>query len=575
MPTAEKTPPDASALATKPPVGSATRVPKNWSSAKSRTCLFLLTLLCLLPFVGKAFHMDDPLFIWTAKHIVDKPLDPYGFPVVWYKTERPMWEVTKNPPLAAYYSAAAGYVAGWSEHTLHLAFLLPALAVVLGVYQLAGELTSSPLLAGVLTLVAPGFLVSSTSVMSDVPMLALWMIAIILWRRGLGEGKPLYLASSGLLIGACALTKYFGACLIPMLLLYSLWERKRLGSWVLYLLIPVAILGGYQEWTYSLYGRGLLSDIAPYVNQFHAKHPMSFWGASTVGLAFVGGCTLPALICIPWLWRRTFIFGGCVAAIGTAAAAWGWFNVGSPFAQQHDEFLAVQLLLFIVGGMSVLALGVSDVWRRRDADSVFLAAWVAGSFIFAAYVNWTINSRSVLPLIPAAAILIARRLDEVQRPSRQAVRALVTPLVVSGLVCLWVAWGDTALANSAREAAQIIHDKTASQPGKVFFSGHWGFQYYMQSFGAQPLDQSQLKLTSADLIVQPENNSNLVEIPVDLTSSSEVIELHERCWTATMCTDRAAGFYTSLWGVMPFTFGRVPDEHYTLVRLSPSLFPSR
>jgi 4-amino-4-deoxy-L-arabinose transferase-like glycosyltransferase len=559
---------------TKLPAGSTTMAPHAWSPAKSRTCLFVLTLLCLLPFVGKAFHIDDTLFVWAAKHIVEHPLDPYGFPVVWYDTGRPMSVVMKNPPLAAYYGAAVGSVAGWSEYTLHLAFFLPALAVVLGVYQLAVELTRSPLLAGVITLVTPGFLVSCTSIMSDVPMLALWMIAIILWRWGLEEGRAFYLASSSLVIGACALTKYFGVCLIPLLLLYSLWKRQRLGSWMLYLLIPVAILGGYQEWTGSLYGHGLLSDVAAYVNFAHVKHPMSFWGASTVGLTFVGGCTLPALICIPWLWRRTFILGGCVAAaIGAAAAARGWFNVGSPFPKEHEGFLVVQLLLFIAGGISVLALAVSDVWRRRDADSVFLATWVAGTFMFAAYLNWTVNSRSVLPLIPAAAILIVRRLDGVQRPSGPAMRALIAPLVVSGLLSLWVARGDTTLANSAREAAQIIHNKTASQPGRVFFSGHWGFQYYMQSFGAQPLDLTQIKVTSADLIVQPENNTNVVPIRVDLTSSSEVIELPDRCWMATMCIDRAAGFYTSFWGVMPFTLGSVPDERYNLVRLLPSAVP--
>ena len=219
--------------------------------------------------------MDDTLFIWTAKHIVEKPLDPYGFPVVWYRTAMPMSEVMENPPLAAYYGAAAGYAVGWSEYALHLAFFLPALAVVLGVYQLARELTSSPLLAGIITLVTPGFLVSSTGIMSDVPMLALWMIAIILWRWGLKEGRPLYLASSGLLIGACALTKYFGVCLVPLLLLYSIWKKKGLGVRALYLLIPIAILGGYQEWTASLYGRGLLNDAAAYAseNQFRADHP--------------------------------------------------------------------------------------------------------------------------------------------------------------------------------------------------------------------------------------------------------------------------------------------------------------
>jgi hypothetical protein len=550
-----------------------------WSPAKSRTCLVVLTLLCLLPFVGKAFHIDDTLFIWAAKHIVEHPLDPYGFRVVWYSIEMPMSEVMKNPPGAAYYGAAVGSVFGWSEYALHLAFLFPALVVVLGVYQLAVELTSSPLLAGLITLCAPGFLVSSTSIMSDVPMLAFWMIAIILWRRGLDPSKPFYLASSGLLIGACALTKYFGACLIPLLLLYSLLKTKRLGRWVLYLLIPVVFLGGYQGWTHSLYKRGLLSDIAPYVNQVHAIHTtslwrastMSFWGASTVCLAFLGGCMLPALICIPWLWRRPFIFGCCVAAaFGTAAAARGWFNVGSPFPQEHDGFLMVQLLLFIAGGISVLALSVFDVCRRRDADTVFLAAWVIGTFVFAAYLNWTVNARSLLPLIPAASILMARRLDQVQRSCLPAVWALVIPLVVSGLLSLWVGWGDMTLANSAREAALIVHDKTAGQHGRVFFFGHWGFQYYMQSFGAQPVDLAQTKVTPADFIIQPENNINVVPIPVDLTSFSEVIKLQDRSWMATMCIERGAGFYASVMGVMPFTLGSVPDERYVLIRMRPS-----
>jgi hypothetical protein len=76
--------------------------------------LAALTLLCLLPFSGKAFDADDTLFVWAAQRIVKHPLDPYGFRVVWYTTEMSMWEVTKNPPLGCYYSALIGSVAGWS-----------------------------------------------------------------------------------------------------------------------------------------------------------------------------------------------------------------------------------------------------------------------------------------------------------------------------------------------------------------------------------------------------------------------------------------------------------------------------
>src|SRR3954466_1142362 len=127
---------------------------QSWSSY---LVLLGATLLCLLPFSGRAFSTDDPLFIWTAQHIIQEPLNPYNFEVNWNKSAAKMSEVTQNPPLAAYYMAAAGKIGGWSERTLHLAFLLPTIALVLGVYRLAKRFTGSPGVAAVVMLVAPAF----------------------------------------------------------------------------------------------------------------------------------------------------------------------------------------------------------------------------------------------------------------------------------------------------------------------------------------------------------------------------------------------------------------------------------
>ena len=63
--------------------------------------LVLATIACLLPFVGKAVHMDDPLFIWAARQMQSRWWDPYGFNLNWYGTLTPMHEVTMNPPLAS------------------------------------------------------------------------------------------------------------------------------------------------------------------------------------------------------------------------------------------------------------------------------------------------------------------------------------------------------------------------------------------------------------------------------------------------------------------------------------------
>ena len=92
----------------------------------------MATVLVLLPFIGKPFHIDDPLFVWVAQHIQSHPLDPYGFNVNWYGFDQPLWDITKNPPFACYYLALFGSAFGWSERVLHAALLLPAMAVIVG-----------------------------------------------------------------------------------------------------------------------------------------------------------------------------------------------------------------------------------------------------------------------------------------------------------------------------------------------------------------------------------------------------------------------------------------------------------
>ena len=471
-----------------------------FSPTQLRVGLAILTVLLLAPFLGKAIHIDDTLFVWIAKHILKHPVDPYGFQVVWYGSSMPMHEVTKNPPLAAYYAALAGAWAGWSEFYLHLAFVLPAVIVVLGVYRLGRGLCDSPALAAVLTLAAPGFLVSSTSLMSDVPMLALWLVAIVLWREGLETESPLRLGASALTMAACALTKYFGACLIPLLLLYTIWKKRRGGLWMLWFLVPVCILAGYQVWTRGLYGHGLLSDAVTYARESRNVDPpsplaatlvrLSPLAAVLVGLSFLGGCALPALTFGAWLWsKRAIVVGLALAVAGAIAVALGWIVAG-PFPSDHPWFLAVQFGLFIGGGLSVLALAWSDFWHRRDADSVLLLAWVLGTFSFAAFVNWTVNARSVLPLIPAVAILIVRALGPYPKHGSWM---MAVPLTASLLISLWVTWSDTRLANSAREAAEVICGESQNQPENVLFQGHWGFQYLHGSAWSTPFGPSAIE----------------------------------------------------------------------------------
>ncbi len=538
------------------------------SPGATRLILVAATIICLLPFIGKPFNIDDPLFVWTAKQIVHQPLDPYGFSVVWYTTEMPMFHVTKNPPLASYYAAMIGPWTNWSEVALHLGFLIPALVVVLGTYELARKLTKRPLLAAGLTLAAPGFLVSSTSVMSDIPMLALWLVCVLAWRKGLSSGRARYLVLSALLIGVCALTKYFGACLIPLLFAYSIFKQRRLGYWSLSLLITVIILICYQLWGLHQYDEGLLSSAVEYAQVVRAEIAPSTLGGLLTGLSFTGGCMLPVLLMVPFLFRRLAIAMGFLLAVPGAILI-EWNILGKYSDAPGKIWVCVTLVLLIAGGIFTVALAARlDFWRRRDADSLLLNAWAMGTFVFAAILNWTVNARSVLPLIPAAAILVARRMDTLESNRKGAPWIIALPVAASLTVSLWLASADSAMAYSAREAARLIHLRAETRSSKVFFSGHWGFQYYMENLGAQPLDFTKRNVTPDDMLVFPENNSNPVLLPKEGITLDSPIEIDVNRWIYPLNPHMGAGFYSSIFGPLPFAFGRVPPEKYTLFHLN-------
>lgn len=542
-------------------------VPKNWSGNRSYAALAALTLICLVPLSGKPFHVDDPLFIWTAQQIVHHPLDPYGFHVVWYTTAMRASEVIKNPPLASYYMAGVGTIAGWSERALHMAFLIPAVIVILGTYYLARRFTRNPSLAAAATLFTPGFLVSSSNVMCDTMMLAAWMLAIIFWLEGMDRMSPLLLAGSALLIAVCALTKYFGMALIPLLLAYSIARKRPLQSWAFYLLTPVAILAAFQYWTAALYGRGLLADAATYVSSQEPRPGDSPLAKSMVGLGFVGGCALTGLVLIPLLWSsRKILLGLAIAGLAGAASALDWITLN--FTGEHRNWVCAQLAFFVAGGISILALSITDWWNRKnDPESLLLLLWVVGTFAFAAFVNWTVNARSVLPLIPAVGILLARRLDSMPALfGPRQIWKLAIPLAVAGIVSLWITWGDVQLANSARLAAENVRERTKLAADRVNFQGHWGFQYYMQSFGFHPFDSDSYDYEGGNVLVLPENNSSVVGVPREFILSRQMLAFDVKAGVSTFQTTTGAGFYCDCWGPLPYAFGPVPPELYAVVQ---------
>ena len=416
--------------------------------------------------------------------------------------------------------------------------------------------------------------------MCDPMMLALWLWAAILWIEGLEPQRPLFLLASALLIGACELTKYFGASLILLLFVYSLVRQRRVGSWAWYLLLPVAVLVGYELLTAKMYGHGLLFTAADFSRKRRLFAHATKAARALVGLSYTGGSALIGLALAPIVWSHKQVMTGMLCSglaallvmrrlVGLGVAA-GLPQV-SAVRNEHWLIISIQLVLFISGGISVLALAAADYWHERDADSLFLASWVVGTFLFTAFVNWTINARSVLPLIPATGILLARRLGKIrQAPHPRFATSIAIALSLSGLMSLWIARADTELANTARSTAFRIHGRTHDRGGTLWFIGHWGFQYYMESLGAHPLDWLNPQVNGGDFVAVPYNNLWVDDKSNDFLGDREQFRVQLSSHASTICPELGAGFYDSHWGLLPYVVGRIPAGHYSIVRLSSS-----
>ena len=117
---------------------------KGWHAImgllSSRNLLYTsiaLTICNILFFSSSAFRIDDPLFIWSAQSIINTPLDPLGHVINWYGFNDNAFYIHQNPPLVSYFIAVVILIAGLSEPSLHIAFLIPTIVTLLCVYKLA------------------------------------------------------------------------------------------------------------------------------------------------------------------------------------------------------------------------------------------------------------------------------------------------------------------------------------------------------------------------------------------------------------------------------------------------------
>ena len=554
---------------------------KSWISRHPRVVIGIILVVCLGPFVNKAIHVDDSLFVWAGQWIQQHPADFYGSRVNWTVTAIPMWEANLNPPLMSCLLAAVATVFGWHEIALHLAGLAVAFMAAAGIYSLARMWCGRPLLAAVVAVFMPVFLVSSSTLMCDVLMLAFWVWALVFWERALvGNQNGWAFAGAGALAGLAVLSKYSAVTLLPLLFVLAAFRTRKAGGWLVGMAVPLLMMAIYEWLTAGMYGRGLLSAAIDY-SRAHHFDTLTDWDArGVISLAYAGGCLLPLLFFAPGLWRpRTLLAGGVVVFGLVLVTVCLLDNPGLPPSWEGTDLMArwdiiIQLALLAATGLHLFLLTAADVGERRDTVSVILLLWITGGFLFAGVINWTLSARSFLPLVPAAAILLVRRWDAAGGLSRPGRRA-IWPLIPAAVIALGLVRADCRVADSARTAARQIAAQYTTPGHTLWFEGHWGFQYYLEKSGGRPIDAEQSVLQPGDMAVFPFDNYLGIPLPPGSVGWVADLQYSPGSWInlSIGAPSAAGGFYSFLAGPVPFSIGKSGPHVYSIVKvLSPVPF---
>jgi hypothetical protein len=329
----------------------------------------------------------------------------------------------------------------------------------------------------------PVFAVCGTAIMADMIMLSFWVWAVGLWETGLRRRAWGWLLAAGLVAGLGILTKYLAINLLPLLCLATIVRRAPI-RYLLALFVPVAMVVGYDLMTRELYGTGLFSQAMGYARGIAESHQRLPVRTMFTALCFTGGSLAPAALVLPWLaGKRSVVVGAIMGAVVFAFVLWtGSLSLPSDtvdgLVRRTPPGFAVQVAGWATVGAGMVWLVMLDVIRQRNADAIVLAAWMLGIIFFAGLFNWSVNGRTLLPLAPAAGILLTRRFDS--HPlllSRMASVVVPRTLVAATILAAAVNAADFSLAAASRRAAEGVAAVARISGARLWFQGHWGFQH--------------------------------------------------------------------------------------------------
>lgn len=438
----------------------------------------VLGVLLLVPFLNKAFTIDDPGFLLEARQILKTPLQPWSFPMCWNGDETCLLQAGNlganvREGLIGYLLVPVVLIGGaeWLAHLIQMVLVCLVVVVMAKLALRLGATQLEAIFAGLMVVVIPPLLSMASTAMPDVLALALALTGIeslLAWKSERRWWQGLV---AGLALGLAPYARPHVVLFLPLgglWLLDSLKARESLCQirrqavlWSPILLAAVVLLS--VNFLTRQRDSGLERNLEiglnhTAINLFAYFHYLSF----------------PIPLAATWFavhWRRARIL----------LIPFGIVMITAYFTEYSAWSLVWQLeVAAVFFGFAFVLDMIHWCLKTKELTDLLLCLWVLLPLPAIIYAHLPI--KYLVAVLPAVVLILIRLLRQI--PTRCALTTYATIVVACAAYSLLLLKADADFAEYGRRAAAELIAPRVQAGEKVWYGGQWGFYWYAQEAGA-------------------------------------------------------------------------------------------
>jgi 4-amino-4-deoxy-L-arabinose transferase-like glycosyltransferase len=488
---------------------------------QSMALLSLASLITLLNVI-KPVHIDDTYYRYFAAQIAERPLDPYGFEMFWWQEPLPARTILA-PPVALYWLALGIRLFGehpWLWKLWLLGFNLLLTYSLYALYRRFARRLEWPLVT--MTVLSP-FVLPSLNLMLDIPALALSLFAVTIFLTATDRGSARLALVAGLTAGLAMQTKYTALITPLVLLLAAGLNRRQWRCGAIAVSAAVLLFVAWEYWIALSYGE---SSFLCNLRQQKVSLIARYSSLGSPLLTHMGGLGAGIwLLALAALRKSRWVLGAAIILVVSGYLVLAWapesYSVLLRSGATGSPRLRLNALVFGVPGAllwSTLAVAAWKLLRLRSTrvQSFLLAAgrrrveWFLVLWLVVEVAGYFMTSpfpaaRRVLGILVVTTLIVGRLAARTCR--RQPYRGRLAWLALGGifvgvgyyLVDLEEARGQQRAAHAAARRSYEM-----ASAAIVWYVGNWGFQYYAEEAGMQPIIQGRSLLRRGEWLVIPD-----------------------------------------------------------------------